>query len=45
MYIDGSILSDYFLVGVLLLIVASFIAGFIDSIAGGAGLVWYHHLF
>jgi len=39
MYIDGSILSNYFVIGVLLLIIASFIAGFIDSIAGGAGLV------
>ena len=39
MYLDGSILSDYFVAGVILLIIASFVAGFIDSVAGGAGLV------
>jgi len=39
MFIEGSLLADYFVYGVLLLIVASFIAGFIDSVAGGAGLV------
>ncbi len=39
MYLEGSILADYFVIGVILLILASFIAGFIDSVAGGAGLV------
>ena len=39
MYIEGSILADYFIYGLILLVIASFIAGFIDSVAGGAGLV------
>ena len=39
MYIEGSLLADSFLLGLGLLILASFVAGFIDSVAGGAGLV------
>jgi len=39
MYLEGSLLADSFLLGVFLLILASFVAGFIDSVAGGAGLV------
>jgi uncharacterized membrane protein YfcA len=39
MYIEGSLLADAFIWGLCLLILASFIAGFIDSVAGGAGLV------
>lgn len=39
MFIEGSLLADYLLIGVLVLVVASFIAGFLDSVAGGAGLV------
>jgi len=39
MFVEGSLLADHFLIGAALLIAASFIAGFIDSIAGGAGLV------
>lgn len=39
MYIDGSLLADSFYFGLIALIVASFVAGFIDSVAGGAGLV------
>jgi len=39
MYIEGSLLADTFIWGLCLLILASFIAGFIDSVAGGAGLV------
>jgi len=39
MYIEGSLLADSFLLGLELLILASFVAGFIDSVAGGAGLV------
>ena len=37
-YIDGSILQNSFVLGLCLLILASFVAGFIDAIAGGAGL-------
>lgn len=39
MYIEGSLLANYFVYGLILLVMASFIAGFIDSVAGGAGLV------
>ena len=39
MYIEGSLLADYFIYGLILLVIASFLAGFIDSVAGGAGLV------
>lgn len=39
MYVDGSLLADSFAVGLAFLIFASLVAGFIDSVAGGAGLV------
>lgn len=39
MYLEGSLLADSFFLGLALLIFASFVAGFIDSVAGGAGLV------
>ncbi|MFB6348889.1 TSUP family transporter [Moraxella sp. ZJ142] len=39
MYIDGSLMADYFVIGVAVLIIAAFIAGYIDAIAGGAGLI------
>ena len=39
MFLDGSILADYFVCGLVFLIFASFVAGFIDSVAGGAGLI------
>ncbi|WP_292657910.1 TSUP family transporter, partial [Nitratifractor sp.] len=39
MYLEGSVLADSFIMGLCLLILASFVAGFIDSVAGGAGLV------
>jgi len=39
MYLEGSLLADSFILGLSLLILASFVAGFIDSVAGGAGLV------
>jgi uncharacterized protein len=39
MYIEGSLLAEYFLLGLGFLILASFIAGFIDGVAGGAGLI------
>ena len=38
-YIDGSIFLNSFVLGLCLLILAFFVAGFIDAIAGGAGLV------
>ncbi|MGJ3290566.1 sulfite exporter TauE/SafE family protein [Klebsiella michiganensis] len=38
-FVDGSIITKYFMVGMFLLILASFIAGYIDAIAGGAGLI------
>lgn len=39
MFIDGSLLADYFIWGMIFLIIASFFAGYVDSIAGGAGLI------
>ncbi|MBE8189346.1 MAG: TSUP family transporter [Candidatus Thioglobus sp.] len=39
MYIEGSLLADYLLIGVLVLVFAAFVAGFLDSVAGGAGLI------
>ncbi|WP_180323660.1 sulfite exporter TauE/SafE family protein, partial [thiotrophic endosymbiont of Bathymodiolus puteoserpentis (Logatchev)] len=39
MFIEGSLLADYLLIGVLVLVVASFVAGFLDAVAGGAGLI------
>lgn len=39
MYIEQSLMADYFYAGLALLVIASFIAGYIDSIAGGAGLI------
>lgn len=39
MYIEGSLLADAFIWRLCLLIIASFMAGSIDSVAGGAGLV------
>lgn len=39
MFIEGSLLADYLIIGILVLVFASFVAGFLDSVAGGAGLV------
>lgn len=39
MFIEGFLLADYLIIGILVLVFASFVAGFLDSIAGGAGLV------
>ena len=39
MFIEGSVIAHYLILGVILLVIASFIAGYIDAIAGGAGLV------
>lgn len=38
-FIEGSIIARYLVVGILLLMIASFVAGYIDAIAGGAGLI------
>jgi uncharacterized membrane protein YfcA len=39
MFIEGSLLAEYLLIGILVLVLASFVAGFLDAVAGGAGLV------
>lgn len=39
LFIENSIIANYFIIGLCLLVVASFVAGYIDSIAGGAGLI------
>lgn len=39
MFIEHSILADHYMIGVVILTFASFVAGFLDSIAGGAGLI------
>lgn len=39
MFIDGSIIQTSLVLGLVILIVASFVAGYIDSISGGAGLI------
>ena len=38
-FVDGSIIAKYLMIGMFLLILASFVAGYIDAIAGGAGLI------
>lgn len=39
MFIEASLLDTYFYVGIFILIGVSFIAGYVDAVAGGAGLV------
>ncbi|WP_245148558.1 sulfite exporter TauE/SafE family protein [Avibacterium paragallinarum] len=39
MFIEGSLIANSLIIGVILLVIASFIAGYIDSISGGAGLI------
>lgn len=39
MFIEGSIIQNSLLLGIIILVLASFIAGYIDSISGGAGLI------
>ncbi|UOO82031.1 TSUP family transporter [Uruburuella testudinis] len=39
LFVDGSIIAEYFYIGLGLLIIASLVAGYIDAIAGGAGLI------
>lgn len=39
MFIEGSVIAKYLILGVFLLVIASFVAGYIDAIAGGAGLI------
>ena len=37
LFIPGSIIADYFYLGLFLLVAASLIAGYVDAIAGGVG--------
>lgn len=39
LFTANSIIADYFYLGLALLVIVSFVAGYIDSIAGGAGLI------
>lgn len=39
LFIDGSLIAQYFFIGLGLLVIASFIAGYVDAVAGGAGLI------
>ncbi|MDX7988103.1 hypothetical protein FE392_12290 [Xenorhabdus sp. 12] len=39
MFIENSLISEYLYLGIFILVIASFVAGYIDSIAGGAGLI------
>lgn len=39
MFVEGSLIADYFYIGLALLVLASLVAGYIDAIAGGAGLI------
>ncbi|WP_380180821.1 sulfite exporter TauE/SafE family protein [Kalamiella sp. sgz302252] len=38
-FTEGSLIANYIFIGLVLLVVASFVAGYIDAIAGGAGLI------
>lgn len=38
-FVEGSVIARYLVVGIILLMIASFVAGYIDAIAGGAGLI------
>lgn len=35
-FLDGSIIAEYFYIGLALLVLASLVAGYIDAVAGGA---------
>lgn len=39
LFVSGSVIADYFWTGIAVLVGASFVAGYIDAIAGGAGLI------
>lgn len=39
MFIENSLMADHLIIGILVLTLCAFVAGFLDSIAGGAGLV------
>ena len=39
MFVEGSIIQHSLILGVVILVIASFVAGYIDSISGGAGLI------
>lgn len=38
-FTEGSLLAESLIIGIVILVFASFIAGFLDSVAGGAGLI------
>lgn len=38
-FVDGSIIAEYFYIGLGLLVLASLVAGYIDAISSGAGLI------
>lgn len=38
-FVEGSIIAEYFYIGLALLVLASLVAGYIDAVAGGAGLI------
>ncbi|WP_370930883.1 sulfite exporter TauE/SafE family protein [Bartonella sp. DGB1] len=38
-FVEGSLITKYLIMSLFLLIIAVFVAGYIDSIAGGAGLI------
>lgn len=38
-FITGSVIAEYLFIGMALLVLASFVAGYIDAVAGGAGLI------
>lgn len=39
LFVEGSLIAEYFYIGLGLLVLASLVAGYIDAIAGGAGLI------
>ncbi|WP_019934695.1 sulfite exporter TauE/SafE family protein [Oceanimonas smirnovii] len=39
MFIEGSLIAEHFYIGLTILVIASLTAGYIDAIAGGAGLI------
>lgn len=38
-FVEHSIIAKYLVLGIILLVAASFVAGYIDAVAGGAGLI------
>lgn len=38
-FVQDSIIANHFYLGLALLVIASLVAGYIDTVAGGAGLI------